>query len=576
MGKRTVCPKCYQLIELNDNTNEVSCPNCGTKLKLVHKKESHATFDAVTNRADTANIDNVGGVVCKKCGNSLDTNYEYCPFCGTPTRNVCPKCGNVMGDNDLFCSKCGTRAKNSIKSSQSTSKNNSATTHKKAPKKEVINLVKHSICLVLCILLFALSFGPIYGTEQKIDSRYVKVELTAIDYLKVMSSMTKHYDYKKNSKAIERIEDEISSIYDALEEKFSADKVDDKEVEELFHDYIVATLCGMAAIDGNLSTASVINNVCVGVFALSYIFLSFALLVTSLIAVVFSALKLLGKGNKEISDRYLYAMPMLLFLSLLILFLLISSKTGGTITASVAGAFIAKMFFESLAIGLLFVGKIVTAMISKRNVSGAVLKICSVVLAVICIACCFAPAFRGYFVDIDTTEKVPVGLMAVTSLPESVRYDDIKIKDCLSAIGTYIEDYPGESGVTAAIVTTAVFTKYMSEDAKVLSIGYYFAIAAVLMMSIASVLVLSDSKECKALRWVFVVLAILCLIATLAFSVVLRNIVNETLVRGEFEDAFLFKLDGGVISALVLAFGFVATTIAEFALKRSETRRFVE
>lgn len=53
-------------------------------------------------------------MLCKKCGNELLSDSDFCSGCGTKVEKgntFCRKCGNVIEENAEFCYKCGTATK---------------------------------------------------------------------------------------------------------------------------------------------------------------------------------------------------------------------------------------------------------------------------------------------------------------------------------------------------------------------------------------------------------------------------------------------------------------------------------
>jgi|ERR1035437_926695 predicted nucleic acid-binding Zn ribbon protein len=43
---------------------------------------------------------------CKKCGDKIKMDSDFCTNCGTP-QNIRCKCGKAFRKDDKFCSKCG-------------------------------------------------------------------------------------------------------------------------------------------------------------------------------------------------------------------------------------------------------------------------------------------------------------------------------------------------------------------------------------------------------------------------------------------------------------------------------------
>ena len=48
--------------------------------------------------------------ICKNCGNALDDNTTFCPFCGA-NQSIgakCPNCGKEISGKPCYCPECGT------------------------------------------------------------------------------------------------------------------------------------------------------------------------------------------------------------------------------------------------------------------------------------------------------------------------------------------------------------------------------------------------------------------------------------------------------------------------------------
>ena len=63
-----------------------------------------------TKREKTSGQQPLHENTCPICENSYDTNYEFCPHCGSRQVKECPKCGlKNLPKEALFCPECGTK-----------------------------------------------------------------------------------------------------------------------------------------------------------------------------------------------------------------------------------------------------------------------------------------------------------------------------------------------------------------------------------------------------------------------------------------------------------------------------------
>ena len=49
-------------------------------------------------------------IICKHCYHELESDAEFCSYCGKRVNDKCRNCGNKLEDEDEFCPVCGTRA----------------------------------------------------------------------------------------------------------------------------------------------------------------------------------------------------------------------------------------------------------------------------------------------------------------------------------------------------------------------------------------------------------------------------------------------------------------------------------
>lgn len=50
-------------------------------------------------------------MMCKNCGNEIDSSMKFCPHCGAKQeeKRFCPNCGEECGNQYAFCPVCGTK-----------------------------------------------------------------------------------------------------------------------------------------------------------------------------------------------------------------------------------------------------------------------------------------------------------------------------------------------------------------------------------------------------------------------------------------------------------------------------------
>lgn len=118
-------------------------------------------------------------MICKKCGQSIADDAEFCGFCGgkvnkeTPlfeddNKKICPQCGSFIENESLFCGECGynfSSVQNETASTEPSLVENSDTTSKKNMlKKEthqknstvLIYVLLSVIAILLCCCIYIL------------------------------------------------------------------------------------------------------------------------------------------------------------------------------------------------------------------------------------------------------------------------------------------------------------------------------------------------------------------------------------------------------------------------------------
>lgn len=187
-----ICPVCKKEILAEEET--ITCPDCGQVYHTLcwesaggcqddecrekaaglekEKEDEDQPFVSVHDEAET--------VKCLSCGNEIDKDKPFCPYCGmkilpaaqTASAIKCPKCGAEVKENQKFCPKCGfaLRSVQSPQTNQFTTKapispvNMSANTQVKKKKNALAVIVP----IVAVILIGVIAF--VAGSKMNSDS----------------------------------------------------------------------------------------------------------------------------------------------------------------------------------------------------------------------------------------------------------------------------------------------------------------------------------------------------------------------------------------------------------------------
>ena len=555
---------------------------------------------------------------CKKCGALCSATYQFCPNCGASLgADKCPNCGTELLDGAKFCVNCGMQigdepatkatahiakptAENvssrpvhweeniddvisseleerpvSAKSefagrpASARSESESAKTPHaaKSPKMNyIVRIIKNASVFVLCAILFALSFCGIikidvddyfYGVEE------CEVSISAVDVIDMMFATAnvgnedKYTDeYEELS---ERLRESMERDYNSRLDKY----VLSTKSKNLLHDLSICMQKMMLSSEEAVGSAMFNNVIISGVFCLLNILFTAAMFIVSIISLL---LVVLRKKNKV--AKFLYALPAYLFISLMILFIVKTTMGAGT---AVAGAMIAALFFDVMAIiaavALIFSAK------KKKVIHNAIPKLVSLAMSIIVCACLFAPVFTANY-DLILENKTRRNIYSVstdasgllTYLPQSeleeledmdpMADDDVyetymkRIESYLDSL-SYLTSYEFNQAGTVtnlALMKMIIYAAGSYGATGAISIGYYVLLLVFMFFGAFAVWsVASLFKKGNNMNTLLIpVLALL--IAALACSVGLICVMNYHLDGLDCS----FTVGGGFIAAIIL------------------------
>ena len=68
-------------------------------------------FKIVITGYTTSLIDETVGNNCPKCGQTINSEMNFCSKCGTAVKKECSNCKHINGHKSDYCEKCGTKLK---------------------------------------------------------------------------------------------------------------------------------------------------------------------------------------------------------------------------------------------------------------------------------------------------------------------------------------------------------------------------------------------------------------------------------------------------------------------------------
>lgn len=461
--------------------------------------------------------------------------------------------------------------------------------HAKPSKKHVISLVKTSIVLLLAILMFAFSFCPITG-----ERHYSNMEgASGTDYIAYMFYTARHWDEEeaKDAKKIEKLEEKAEKLEEEEENVdesityapsgkvyFSSSYVKYyKKYQKLSAEYNLS-------IDGNVTKVEIAQIAFIGTISLLHVLFSGGMMILSAIALVISILNLIKNEDKKFFfEKYYYLLPLGLFLSLGVIFG-VYMYVGEMLWAysMVSGAFIARLFFECVSFALVLADKAVDIVKNKVKVRDWAFKALAIVLAIVAVGCCFAPAFYTKSVEdmdelgeIVTRKKFSTYILGTGAIIEEEyeeKYSDYEHEDWLDYIVEEVED----ENFTSAL--EYMMREKQGASAGSLSTGYFFTMLAILALGGLVCAQLFTEEKAGLARKVLAGIAVACLLAAFICAIVLVATFNAYV--GECEELldevldYKAMLDGGVVCAFLFgAIALLAEILPEKLLPKKEEEK---
>lgn len=556
---------------------------------------------------------------CKKCGAECNADFKFCPNCGASLEDdKCLNCGAELMEGAKFCFNCGAPVGSSAEAEEQDAvavdtlsdkgtednEHSEVTAEKReAPVRKslkinsakanfIIRIIKNAAMLCLCIILFGLSFANIFTV--KADNYFpsnviegVEVEISAVDIISIMRSTA------EGKGAYQKYAEEKSELEKSLQSAFEDDYNDrlgkivvSAKTKSLLSEYVNIYL-KYALASEDMKGGSMYNNIIIaGVLCLLNIFFASAMLIVSVISLVSV---LLRKKNRV--SKYLYAMPLYLFISLLILFII--KTTLGSVGMTVAGAMVATLFFEIIALILTILLVVMAA--KGKSFKNAVPKLVSLAMSLVICGCLFAPVLNArYDLVLDgksSSKEYCVSVDAsglLTYLPPEVaeefenRLEELIYSDYMEFVKNAIDNLSElsvyEFDKSAPFVTSIILYDMMAAIGKynligALSTGYYVLLLVFLLFGAFAVWTVAtlfkrnnSANSLLAAVLVFIIVALACSIGWI-------SVLNYHLDGYDLS----FTVGGGLIAAAVVQIiTFIVTGVLASALTPKKRKVYIE
>ncbi len=565
---------------------------------------------------------------CPKCGKVVIDSFNYCPFCGATIKRNCLNCGEPLVADARFCSKCGASVCDSEnREVTKESKHNHVANEKKAHKRTSSNtarisgkgisvIVKSVLIAVVCVLLFAFSFASVMSVDLSDNSILSlgtitidgKVELNAIDIIKIAFASARHYDPDKDVAKAEKLEenaelaleDFLSAIVNDIGDDKGSVKIEmSRESERAAKDYVVKLLEYYASIDvygdnstDMLSGGSMATIATAGALLFVNIFATATIMVLAILSAIRRIIAVCQGKDVKLSSTIDVLMPILLALP-------ISAVLALTpLGAELGACLIAGIVFSSLAIAASFVLQLIE---SKKPFVTHIPQIVTLALCVVIIGCCFAPSFKATFntklsgsgVEREYSSELYASAMAdcIASeaekeyvkgkLSEKLRnywyFTEILEKEFKEISKLTAKDFVGYDGIVIQTYATLITRQSIMAQlgvggAGTMALGYFALIFAVLFASASMCLAMKSFDDAR-LAIAFNTLTVIMLVLALSISIAMTSIVGYQMKTMDSE-VFRLTLGGGIIGALIMSVGMLvvnALPTSVWTRKKSES-----
>lgn len=579
---------------------------------------------------------------CYNCGKPVIDQFVYCPFCGEELEPKCKSCGEPLLEGANFCAKCGASVvkHNDIMHNASASEkgesaysplhNAKRSGARHISAKSILALAKSVFVVLVCVLMLAVSFAGVIAIDVKnltdeilsSISSYTfsidgdDIELTTIDFMKLMFATARHYDESKDAGKLAKLEGEAELAFSKLMRVLQLDVVSDSRIElskeslDALHDCVVIAMEYQMSVDSSTSHSSSLPLVITvstfgagggdraaictaGAMFFIDIFVCALMLAFAIVELV-KVIRAIVKGEAaELVGGLDAFLPMLLVLPLAGVLAL--SPLGEYV--SLAGAMISGIVFSSIAILGVLVLSAFKSVKQHNSINVIIPKIITAALCVVMLGCCFAPVLKAtYEGTLGDSELVmhtcSTDLYASTftggilTSAEKEYFEQLlkvdrkytvftnQVQACISSFQLYTEKdlYMADGAIIDSLSSSTVAYSCMAQlgmtGAGALSVGYFALVVAMLLIGGVLCALIGEKRGAQVLILLF---AIIVLIGVLAVGIATMEIVDYQM-RTMKTDIFHLSLGGGTISAIVIAialFVFSLIPIAAFTGKRS-------
>lgn len=456
-------------------------------------------------------------------------------------------------------------------------------------KTRLVNVIRDSVILAVCIVLFALSFCSVSTVKADellannaggVQIEGANIGLSSVDCITFMIYASKSYETESDvdERVITEMEEAMQELQEHISVSASGKITVDKKGNTVLHKLVVITMkveAGLAELDGTSDEASLIAT---GVVALAYILFASAMLIVAFINFLFT---LLNK-NTSLNKSAMAMIPAYLIFAILLIFMC------SGLAFKLGGAMIATIIICVFAIAAIIAYAVIFA--KKGTRLALIPKYVSALIVVIVMACAFAPAFtaRALIAPIGSPNRTPEYSyeFSLDVLGELIVRDDVNVSELSvrDLVETYLTDEAFSrtelKSEMANVIAAKIFVGCMQDyehykEISALSIGYWLMILVGVAgsISVGAIFAVSNGKKAGGLDLSMKILMVICIMGILACCIIGLTLAKETLNNyyGISEARASFGLGGGVITMLIFSIlAIVNDGVSKAILKRAK------
>ena len=501
--------------------------------------------------------------ICRNCGKSAEDAVEFCPYCGVSLADK--EVDDVSCDPDVLKDSSSDCADDFTSINCEKSKENKKSKCN-LTRKQKSELIKKSISLAICTLLFILSFCPVVNVSSFFGTEYDAIEtgFSGVDLFVLTCASFCNYNSNDDSAELHRLYENARKADEKLAQR--AYLLNTRDVrKETIGNAVLNHSSKMAWYvysysQSEWTSASRWGLLNSGILSLAYIAVSCTMFAFSLIELLVFVKEITGKGSVKAKrfENYFYLAPILLFISLA----LITNVFIGnyaiclilrlTIECGCIAFFLAKMWLESK---------------QKSDIRQKIMSTVVVALVILIVGCCFSALFESYSYKKDDDGRKYLYVIErktkriFTSVDDAygwayhldVVWTDEDIRQF------YIETNAGSEAMVRSVLYRQLKDNNLTKGGlKTLSVGSGIITIVLSLCGFIVFAMLYPSYKLKRYSYVAMVMLLIAVLFLFALCVTIAAYVNDYMYKNDLYQ-YRQSIGSGLACMVIFSIGLVAT-----------------